>query len=67
MSEALLNTTLVARENRTRFVGLRMTAEEGRVVEAVAKEEGIGLSEVVRLAIRKTYASWFKRAKKRKP
>ena len=66
MPFTLLNASLVARENRTRFVGLRMTPQEGRVVEELAEETGLSMSDIVRMAVRKAYAPRFKRAKKPK-
>jgi Arc/MetJ-type ribon-helix-helix transcriptional regulator len=58
-----LNNALVARENRTRFVGLRMTPQEAQVIDDLVDETGLSMSDIIRQAVRLAYAPRFKRAK----
>jgi hypothetical protein len=61
-----LNNGLVKPEPRPRFVAVRLTLAEGKVVEDLAEETGLSMSDIIRQALRLTYAPRFKRIKKRR-
>ena len=65
METTMLNTTTVARQTRDRIIGVRMNQQEAAVVEALAEETGLSMSDVVRLAVRKAHAPRFKRRAKK--
>jgi hypothetical protein len=62
----LLNTTSVARQTRVRIIGVRVSPQEAKVVEDLADEQGLNLSDIMRLALRRAYPERFPRTKKRK-
>lgn len=45
-------------------MSLRLTPEERKAVEEVAEENGLGLSDVIRLSIRTAHPDKFKKRKK---
>lgn len=55
----------MAAQERTERIALRLTPEESAVVNAIADESGLSVSDVVRQAIRRAYAERFEKKKKR--
>jgi uncharacterized protein (DUF1778 family) len=51
-------------EERTERIALRLTPQEADVVNAIAEETGLSVSDVVRQAIRQAYADRFKKQKR---
>ena len=56
----------VARQSRVRIIGVRVSPQEAKVVEDLADEQGLNLSDIMRLALRRAYPERFPRTKKRK-
>ena len=54
-------------DERDAVITVRLTASERKMVGSLAEADGISISDVVRMSVRRTFAERFPDAKQRKP